>query len=251
MANGRLNLTRDQLASFLPDHQAVKQFEKLFEIVNAVSANSADEVGIAAENAGSRAQQALDALQRLANALELLALSPSSSLSIVEDAISISSVVTMQADDLTPPVITPPLDLAYGELYATNATQVVVVAAANTAYEVTGGMTAGLANRVNNGGAHYLEIVEAGVYQVIWSMSIDTAAAADEIEGGVMLNGGAQNNATSHTTVSAASGASSIAASGFFRVSQGDQVSLFVRNHTAARNITVEHIALTIWRIGR
>jgi hypothetical protein len=76
MANGRLNLTRDQLATFLKDHQSIKQFELLFSTVDAVAPDFVNEVNIAAENAGSRAQQALDTLQRIADALELLALAP-------------------------------------------------------------------------------------------------------------------------------------------------------------------------------
>lgn len=75
MAN-KLKLTRNQLAQFLSDHESIKQFEALFSIVDALAPDFVNEVFIAAENAGSRATQALDALQRLSNALELLALAP-------------------------------------------------------------------------------------------------------------------------------------------------------------------------------
>lgn len=75
MAN-KLKLTRNQLAQFLSDHESIKQFEKLFSIVDALAPDFVNEVLIAAETAGSRATQALDALQRLSNALELLALAP-------------------------------------------------------------------------------------------------------------------------------------------------------------------------------
>jgi hypothetical protein len=97
----RLNLTRDQLAAFLTDQQQIRQFELLFSTVDelqvivgtdfeyqadtaAATANEAlaqiaalaqdTAVDDAALNA--KVQQALDAIPRLAQALELLALAP-------------------------------------------------------------------------------------------------------------------------------------------------------------------------------
>ena len=97
----RLNLTRDQLATFLTDQQQIRQFELLFSAVDqlqvivgtdfeyqadtaAATANEAlaqisalaqaTAVDDAALNA--KVQQALDAIPRLAQALELLALAP-------------------------------------------------------------------------------------------------------------------------------------------------------------------------------
>ena len=97
----RLNLTRDQLAAFLTDQQQIRQFELLFATVDelqvivgtdfeyqadtaAATANEAlaqiaalaqdTAVDDAALNA--KVQQALDAIPRLAQALELLALAP-------------------------------------------------------------------------------------------------------------------------------------------------------------------------------
>jgi hypothetical protein len=97
----RLNLTRDQLAAFLTDQQQIRQFELLFAAVDelqvitgtdfeyqadtaAATANealasiSALDQGTSASNAAleAKAQQALDAIPRLAQALELLALAP-------------------------------------------------------------------------------------------------------------------------------------------------------------------------------
>jgi len=97
----RLNLTRDQLAEFLTDQQQIRQFELLFSTVDqlqvivgtdfeyqadtaAATANEAlaqlsalaqdTEVDDAVLNA--KVQQALDAIPRLAKALDLLALAP-------------------------------------------------------------------------------------------------------------------------------------------------------------------------------
>lgn len=97
----RLNLTRDQLAAFLTDQQQIRQFELLFSVVDelqvitgtdfeyqadtaAATANEALAriVALAQDTAVTNAaleakiQQAIDAIPRLAQALELLALAP-------------------------------------------------------------------------------------------------------------------------------------------------------------------------------
>ena len=108
----RLNLTRDQLATFLTDQQQIRQFELLFSAVDqlqvivgtdfeyqadtaAATANEAlaqisalaqaTAVDDAALNA--KVQQALDAIPRLDQALELLALAPVFDFGLVTAAI--------------------------------------------------------------------------------------------------------------------------------------------------------------------
>lgn len=98
----KLNLTRDQLASFLKNHELIKQFERLIQVVDEV-APSSDTTGISIQagnadaianealaqivrlthdasiNSGAadqKAVQALDMLRRIANALEMLATAP-------------------------------------------------------------------------------------------------------------------------------------------------------------------------------
>lgn len=102
MATQKINLTRDQLATFLKNHEQIKQFEKLFQIADEVSpATDTQGIGIQAGNADAaanealaqivrlaqdaainsgaadqKAVQALDTLGRIANALEMLATAP-------------------------------------------------------------------------------------------------------------------------------------------------------------------------------
>lgn len=102
MANQKLNLTRDQLATFLKNFEQVKQFEQLFALADQIapspdtpgievlagngqaSANDAlaqivslaKDVAINTGNADQKAGQALDTLGRIANALEMLATAP-------------------------------------------------------------------------------------------------------------------------------------------------------------------------------
>lgn len=102
MATQKLNLTRDQLATFLKNHEQIKQFERLFAVADEVSPSS-DTTGIsiqagnadaaatealaqivrlaqdAAINSGAadqKAVQALDTLGRIATALEMMATAP-------------------------------------------------------------------------------------------------------------------------------------------------------------------------------
>lgn len=97
----RLNLTRDQLAQFLTDQQQIRQFELLFSTVDQIQVivgtdfeYQADTAAANANNAlaqisalaqdtavddavlNAKIQQALDAIPRLAQALDLLALAP-------------------------------------------------------------------------------------------------------------------------------------------------------------------------------
>ena len=97
----RLNLTRDQLSEFLTDQQQIRQFELLFSTVDTLQVIVGTDFEYQADNAAATAnealaqivalsqntavedavmnakvQQALDALTRLAQALELLALAP-------------------------------------------------------------------------------------------------------------------------------------------------------------------------------
>ena len=97
----KLNLTRDQLSAFLTDQQQIRQFELLFATVDEIQViigtdfeYQADTAAANANNAlaqisalaqdtavndaalNAKVQQALDAIPRLAQTLELLALAP-------------------------------------------------------------------------------------------------------------------------------------------------------------------------------
>lgn len=117
MATQKLNLTRDQLATFLKNHEQIKQFEALFQVVDQISPSSdtpgielqagnadasanealAQIVALAQESAinsgiaENKAQQALESLNRIANALQLLATQPviQNNNSVVTDYIDI------------------------------------------------------------------------------------------------------------------------------------------------------------------
>ena len=64
--SSRLNLTRDQLASFLQDHEQIKQFERLFALVGDLAPTTLNDIAINAGNADQKAVEALDAVAQLA-----------------------------------------------------------------------------------------------------------------------------------------------------------------------------------------
>jgi hypothetical protein len=126
MATQKLNLTRDQLASFLKNYEQIKQFEKLFQVVDQVSpspdtpgidavsgtaqatANEAlaqivalaKESAINSSTADQKAVQALDTLGRIANALELLAAAPviQNNNSVLTDYVDLNERAPLPAD---------------------------------------------------------------------------------------------------------------------------------------------------------
>ena len=65
----KLNLTRDQFAAFLQDHEQIKQFENLFAVVDAIAPDVVQEVNIAAGTAQATANDALGQIAALAQEL--------------------------------------------------------------------------------------------------------------------------------------------------------------------------------------
>ena len=64
--NNRLKLSRDQLGLFLQNHEQIKQFEKLFSVVDEVSENSDTQgTAIGAANALASANEALAQIEAL------------------------------------------------------------------------------------------------------------------------------------------------------------------------------------------
>ena len=122
--DGPNRLLRSELAKFLPSQRAIRAFEQLFDVVpSSINANATtiEEVSVNAAGADSRAQQALSAIARLADAVELLALAPPD-----------SSVA--QSFDIAPPIINEVRRKRYGAFHST-VTQ--TAASINTAYGMT------------------------------------------------------------------------------------------------------------------
>jgi hypothetical protein len=79
----KLNLTRDQLASFLQDHEQIKQFERLFSTVDTLDSVTIDEINTTASNAVASANDALAQLSDVSQILDLLATAPRNELGTI------------------------------------------------------------------------------------------------------------------------------------------------------------------------
>jgi hypothetical protein len=170
-----LRLTRDQLASFLPDHEAVRKFEKLLAIVDALSSQETDvviaaESGMAAAsaNAGAIAQvaqdaaisaseadrkatEALDSLYRSLGLLDMVALAPA-------------------VPERTP--------TRYGAFYDTT-TQ--TPAAINTAYAITLNTTDVSLGVYRGATTSQVFVTEAGVYNIAFSAQLDNTSGGSNL----------------------------------------------------------------------
>lgn len=72
MAIQRINLTRDQLASFLQDFEQIKQFENLFATVNSTANFDIEGTSISAGNAEASANEALALISAIENSIEFV-----------------------------------------------------------------------------------------------------------------------------------------------------------------------------------
>lgn len=124
----RLNLTRDQLASFLQDHEQIKQFELLFSNTN-VNSILIDEVSINAGNAGASANEALSSIEVMKSVLEYLDRAPA--------AASQEQIAALQEQITALQQMPPPKEFRsprYGSFYDTTSQTAAVI---NTAYAMT------------------------------------------------------------------------------------------------------------------
>lgn len=128
----KLKLTRDQLASFLTDHEQIRQFELLFATVETIAPDVVNEVSIAAGIADNKADQALAQIDVVQQEAQINASIAENRASQALDAIkSLTDAIELVA--LAPP----PREFKrtrYGQFYDTT-TQ--VAAAINTAYGIT------------------------------------------------------------------------------------------------------------------
>lgn len=137
MIEGPFKITRNELAEFLPSQRAIRAFEQLFALIPSSLNDSAaliEEASINAQSADSRAQQAVSAIDRLADAVELLALAPARLPENQNVDIAPPVVPFVVSADIVPPVINEVRRKRYGVFHST---QLQTAAAINTAYPMT------------------------------------------------------------------------------------------------------------------
>jgi hypothetical protein len=161
----RLNLTRDQLAMFLQDHEQIKQFEKLFQIVDTINTVTLDDVSVTAGNAGASANEALSQVEALQSLVQLLAYAPEAPTQ--SDIAALQDQITALQQQPPPKEFRTP---RFGSFYDTT-TQ--TAAAINTAYAMTINTT-DLSQGVYIGSpASRIYVDRPNVYNVQFSAQLD------------------------------------------------------------------------------
>jgi hypothetical protein len=195
MATTRLNLTRDQLATFLKDHEQIRQFERLFADVNQLEPTTLVDLAITASTAGQQAVEALDALNRIANALEMVAavpvapLDPTPALREIQADLAATQAQAQQAltlaSELAPVVqglqcLPPPREfkrVRYGQFYNTaTQTQATANVAASVAFNTTD-ISVGV--RLRSPSTSEIEVDTEGIYNFQVSMQFDSSSGSN------------------------------------------------------------------------
>jgi hypothetical protein len=171
---GTLNLTRDQLASFLKDYEQIKQFENLFTMVGTTMPEALQVVNILAGIADQKAVQAIDAVDSLSDeALVGLA----SVENKANQALALLAQLATAVDGLQ--MAPPPREFKrarYGQFYDTT-TQVAAVI--NTATAVTFNTT-DISQGIFIGSPTSRIVVDTeGVYNFQVSMQFDSVAGSN------------------------------------------------------------------------
>ena len=195
MATSRLNLTRNQLATFLKDHEQIRQFERLFADVQQLEPTTLVDLAITASTAGQQAVAALTALERIASALEMLAaapvapLDPTPALREIQADLAATQAQAQQAltlaSELAPAVqglqcLPPPREFKrarYGQFYdTTTQTQGTANVAASVAFNTTD-ISVGV--RLRSPSTSEIEVDTEGIYNFQVSMQFDSASGSN------------------------------------------------------------------------
>jgi hypothetical protein len=195
MATTRLNLTRDQLATFLKDHEQIRQFERLFADVNQLEPTTLVDLAITASTAGQQAVEALDALERIASALEMVTaapvapLDPTPALREIQADLAATQAQAQQAltlaSELAPVVqglqcLPPPREfkrVRYGQFYNTaTQTQATANVAASVAFNTTD-ISVGV--RLRSPSTSEIEVDTEGIYNFQVSMQFDSSSGSN------------------------------------------------------------------------
>jgi hypothetical protein len=170
-----LGLTRDQLATFLKDHEQIKAFENLFAVVEDIAPDVVQQAIIAAGNAQAGTAQALGALTEIAQGLAIQA---SAAETKAQQALDALAAVRQQVDYLVS--APPPREFKrarYGSFYDTTTQTATVI---NTATAITFNTT-DLSNGVRIGTTTSQVIVDTeGIYNFQTSIQLDSTVATAE-----------------------------------------------------------------------
>ena len=217
-----LGLTRDQLATFLKDHEQIKAFENLFAIVEDIAPDVVQQAIIAAGSAQAGTAQALGALAEIAQSL---AVSQAATDVKAQQALDTLARLEQQVELLA---LAPPRRefkrARYGSFYDTTTQTATVI---NTAKAITFNTT-DLSNGVRIGTTTSHVIVDTeGIYNFQTSIQLDsTVATAEEFYLWFRINGVDVTNSASQARVQGNNAEVFLSLNFFFNLKPNDYVEL-------------------------
>jgi hypothetical protein len=218
VATNKLNLTRDQLATFLKNHEQIKQFERLFADVSELEPTTLTDLAITASTAGQQAVLALDTALTTAQEAAVASASAES-----KAQVALEQIAALQADlgvgpgtadlralladlrtqveglQMTPPPV-PKRRTRYGQFYDTT-TQ--TAALTSTAYPITFNTT-DISNgvRLRSPSTSEIEVDTEGLYNFQVSIQLDcTGGSNREVWVWVRKNGADIPNSAFYVTI--------------------------------------------------
>jgi uncharacterized protein YhbP (UPF0306 family) len=242
-----LGLTRDQLATFLKDHEQIKQFENLFAVAATVAPDNVEVANILAGNADAKAVQALgqiaalaqevavccsisdikgtQALDQIAMLAQETAVSIASAENKANQAMALLSRLAEAVEGLQ--MLPPKREFKrsrYGSFYDTT-TQ--TATAINTAKAITFNTT-DLSHGVYLGTPTSRVYVDTeGIYNFQISVQLDsTVATAEEFYVWFRLNGADVTNSASQVRIQGNNAEVFVALNLFFNLKAGDYVEV-------------------------
>ena len=217
-----LRLTRDQLASFLQDHQQIRAFENLFSIVEDIAPDVVQQVLLAAGSAQAAATDAQGQVQSAEQALgTMLAVCEAKATLALQQVLALKHIADFVE---TAP---PPREFKrsrYGSFYDTTTQTATVI---NTATAITFNTT-DLSRGVTIGTPTSRVYVDTeGIYNFQTSIQLDsTVATAQEFYLWFRKNGVDVTNSASQVRVKGNNAEVFLALNYFFNLKAGDYVEL-------------------------
>lgn len=212
----RLNISRDQLAAFLKDHEQIKQFEKLFALTDQISETGTDSAALSAGNAEAAVSSAIGKIEA---ATQSLALSADAKAQYALDAIE---ALRQQSDLIC--MAPPPREFKrsrWGSFFDTTTQS---AAAINTAYAMTFNTT-DLSNgvRLRSPSTSEVEIDTEGVYNIQFSAQLDNTSGGNHLAYiWLRVNGANVANSASQVRLKSSDGELVAAWNFFYQFKAGD-----------------------------
>ena len=169
-----LKLTRDQLALFLKDHEQIRAFENLFALVEPLAPDTLQELEVLVATANAQGAEALASLPGIVQEAAIMATTADSKASAALQAVeSLRAALDLV---LTSPPKPAPSRVCFGSFYDTT-TQ--TAALANTAYAMTLNTT-DLSFGVQRGvTTSQIFVYQPGVYNIQFSAQLDNTSGGD------------------------------------------------------------------------